>query len=162
MAIQAQSAQTPAPPLPPSHLPFLCFLMGLAPEHGLWLTEAPGQLARLLQGPEAGKLEDKGPGGWGPGCGSGGPERQDQMARTASCGEDGDGTGQGGVEESQAFSLEKVAVASPCSASPLSLGSSGDLPMAFTSPSLQKVRNWLLPKLDMRLPRGWHAWWAPG
>lgn len=68
------------------------------------------------------------------------------------------GWGQGGVEESRAFSLENVAVASPCSASPLSLGSSGDLPMAFASPSLQKVQNWSLPKLDMRLPQGWHAW----
>lgn len=72
------------------------------------------------------------------------------------------GWGQGGVEASQAFSLEEVAVVSPCSASPLFLGSLGVLPMPLASPSLQKVWNWLFPKLDMRLPQGWHAWRAPG
>lgn len=87
MRKQAQSVQTPEAPfsrhpcLRP-HAALTQHRLSLPPAVFLWVwhqsaasrSQAPGQLAWLCKGPEAGKLEDQGPGGWGPGCGSGGPE----------------------------------------------------------------------------------------
>lgn len=72
------------------------------------------------------------------------------------------GWGQGGMEKSQAFSLEEMAVGSPCSASSLFLSSSGGLSMVRAHQPLGDIELVEFPKLDVRPPEGCHAWQVPG
>lgn len=157
-------SRPPAPPL-------LClFTYGsgirgpqLGPQHPLWqLTEAPGQFAWPRKGTEAGELEDKGRGAGVPVVVLEAPNAT--LIRPDLSPRDGleMGWGQGGMEESQAFSLEEMAVGSPCSASPLFLSSLGVLSMVHARQPLGDIELVEFPKLDVRPPEGCHAWQVPG
>lgn len=120
--VRPHAAFTQAPAFPPSLSCLLClFTYGsgtrgqllAGPQHPLWqLTEAPGQFAWPHKGPEAGELEEKGPGAGALAVVLEAPNARLRWPALPRRGGQEMGWGQGGMEESLEFSLEEAAVVS--------------------------------------------------